>query len=290
MLETVNWSILGFSTVIDIAIVAFLLYSALILLRRTHSIVVFRGILALFVVYLIATYFNLLLTHALFQFFFSFFIIIFVVVFQREMRRFFEEFSISIKNIFIDERPSLDKRVADEISGAIEEMAQKRRGALIVMPGKQEIERHLEGGYYLNGEISKPLVLSIFDPSSPGHDGALIVTGDQISRFAAQLPLAMKPIKERGTRHRAALGLSERTDSLNIVVSEERGTVSVAHFGKMNELKNASDIGQEIEKFYRDVFGKHDDSYIVSIFKDNWKEKLLSIALAILLWFVLVHK
>ncbi|OHB24967.1 MAG: hypothetical protein A2542_01670 [Parcubacteria group bacterium RIFOXYD2_FULL_52_8] len=277
-------------SIIDITLVAFLVYTALILLRRTHSIFIFRGVVALFAIYLAATYFNLALTHALFQFFFSFFVIILVVVFQRELRRFFEEFSLSLQGLFVAERTSLDKKVATELVSAVTEMAKKKRGALLVIPGKQPVDRYLEGGYFLGGELSKALILSIFDPSSPGHDGALVIKGDRAERFAAQLPLAAMPVGEYGTRHRAGVGLSERTDAFVIIVSEERGVISVAEHGILRELKKASDLAPAVETYYREELHMDENPYWVHLIKDNYREKLLAVGLSLVLWYVLVAR
>src|SRR5262249_56151173 len=111
-------------------------------------------------------------------------------------------------------------------------------GALFVLPRPEPIEGHVGGAIPLGGRISEPLLLSIFDASSPGHDGAVILRGSQLERFAVHLPLSVNraALGAGGTRHAAALGLSERCDATCIVVSEERGTVSVARDGAIRLL------------------------------------------------------
>jgi diadenylate cyclase len=127
-------------------------------------------------------------------------------------------------------------------------LAATRVGALIVLPQREPIESHVEGGIALDGQLSEPLLLSIFDPTSPGHDGAVILRGSRLERFAVHLPLSVNraALGSGGTRHAAALGLSERCDATCVVVSEERGTVSVARDGVMRVLARPQDLAHEL--------------------------------------------
>jgi len=131
---------------------------------------------------------------------------------------------------------------------AVARLSANRVGALIVLPQREPIESHVEGGIPLDGRISEPLLLSIFDPSSPGHDGAVILRGSWIERFAVHLPLSANraALGPGGTRHAAALGISERCDAICIVVSEERGTVSVARDGAIRVLARPQDLAHEL--------------------------------------------
>jgi hypothetical protein len=131
---------------------------------------------------------------------------------------------------------------------AVARLAANRVGALIVLPQREPIESHVEGGIALDGRLSEPLLLSIFDASSPGHDGAVILRGSQIERFAVHLPLSVNraALGPGGTRHAAALGLAERCDATCVVVSEERGTVSVARDGLLRVLARPQDLAPEL--------------------------------------------
>ena len=124
-----------------------------------------------------------------------------------------------------------------------------------MLPHREPIDSHVEGGIPLDGRLSEPLLLSIFDPSSPGHDGAVILRGAQLERFAVHLPLSANraALGPGGTRHAAALGLSERCDATCIVVSEERGTVSIARDGAIRVLARPQDLAHELRALRGDA-------------------------------------
>jgi hypothetical protein len=130
------------------------------------------------------------------------------------------------------------QRTVQILSKAVFDMARIGRGALIVLPGRDVIEHYTEGGQVLEGHLSHPLLMSLFDANSPGHDGAIILAGDRVHRFAVHLPLSrnFEEIREGGTRHSAALGLSECTDAMAVLVSEERREVSVARDGRLRNV------------------------------------------------------
>lgn len=127
-------------------------------------------------------------------------------------------------------------------------LAEKKRGAIFVVPGKEPIERWLSGGLDLNATPTFPLIMSIFDPNSPGHDGALIIDGGKLTRFGVRLPLAKMGnlADDFGTRHYAALGLSEVTDALVVVVSEERGVITTFRDGKPQRVDDRSDLSTRL--------------------------------------------
>jgi hypothetical protein len=164
-----------------------------------------------------------------------------VVVFQEDIRRVFEQLGSFRRE---REEESLETSVIDHLVRTIERLAASRTGALFVIPGREPLDRHLEGGVLLNGRISEPLLLSLFDPSSPGHDGAIVLRNSRVERFAVHLPLSANhtALGPGGTRHAAALGLSERCDAVSIAVSEERGTVSVARNGALEVLASPADL------------------------------------------------
>src|SRR5699024_8867990 len=126
----------------------------------------------------------------------------------------------------------------DIIAEAASKMADEKTGALIVIRGNDQWDRHIHGGIKLEGEISLPFLLSIFNPESPGHDGAVLLEDHEITRFGVHLPLSTNLNRQltSGTRHAAALGMSEHCDALVVVVSEERGVISVAQAGHLFEV------------------------------------------------------
>lgn len=273
----------------DILIVSVLLYAVLILLKRTHSLFLFNGVGILIIIYLLARTFSFYLTNLLFNFFLSFFVIIFVVVFQREFRHFFEWLSVW-RRLPASRRETIPEVVAGQIVQAVKQLAQRKTGALIVFPGDEPLERWLDGGIALNGKVSIPILLSIFDPTSPGHDGAVVITGDRIKAFGVHLPLAdrLDDVKEFGTRHRAALGLSERTDALITAVSEERGSISIAEEGSFKTLKDVEQLRDRLQDFLREhlLLDSSEDSGIP--FSKNLREKAIALCMALVLWYVFV--
>jgi uncharacterized protein (TIGR00159 family) len=230
---------------VDVATVGILLFLAIRFVRRTRGRRALTGLTLLGGVYLLARGLDLELTASLFQGFFAVLVLVIVVVFQEDLRRLFEQLG-SLRRRGAVERRGVD--IADVIVRTVARLAAGRIGALIVLVQREPIESHVEGGIPLDGRLSEPLLLSIFDPSSPGHDGAVILRGSSVERFAVHLPLSVNraALGPGGTRHAAALGLSERCDATCIVVSEERGTVSVARDGALRVLARPQDLTLEL--------------------------------------------
>ena len=238
-------SIFFWLDLVDVATVGVLLFIAIRFVRRTRGRRALTGLSLLGGVYVLASALDLELTASLFQGFFAVLVLVLVVVFQEDLRRLFEQLG-SFRRGGMRERRGVD--VADVIVRAVARLAANRVGALIVLPQREPIESHVEGGIPLDGRISEPLLLSIFDSSSPGHDGAVILRGSLVERFAVHLPLSVNraALGPGGTRHAAALGLCERCDATCIVVSEERGTVSVARDGSIRVLARPQDLAHEL--------------------------------------------
>jgi hypothetical protein len=180
--------------------------------------------------------------------------------------------------------------MTDLLVRSVAHLASTRTGALLVIPGAEDIERHVQGGVSLSGDLSEPLLLSLFDASSPGHDGAVILRGSQVERFAVHLPLSSNraQLGQGGTRHAAALGLSERTDALCIVVSEERGKVSVASHGVLRTLQRPEELADELDRFLQEMSPEKPGEPLWHRIRGVWKEASASILLAALLWVVFV--
>lgn len=270
--------------VIDLLIIAFFVYVVIRLLKETHSISVVVGILILAVFYGIALIFDLAFTILVLRSFFSVFLIIIAIIFQRELRRFFSFFGfLGIAGRLAP--PS--NAVLGVISKTVEHLAKENSGVLMVFPGVESIERHLEGGHRLNGEISEPLLLSIFDKTSPGHDGAVIIKNDRIKKFGVHLPLAehVQKTSRFGLRHRAGLGLSERSDALVVIVSEERGTINIAQRGNLRQVFNAEELRRGLSDFYKEKFPKRRLSYFFNLILKNLILFAVSVFIALVLFF-----
>jgi len=279
----------GLTDIIDIAFVTMLLYMAIVWFKRTRATLVFVGIFILGAIYIFARQLDLQLTTYILQGFFAIFLIIIVVIFQEELRQVFER--IALWGLGRKDTHAVQSEAVDIIVGTLADLAKERIGALIVLPGSQPIDRHINGGIEMGGKLSEPLLKSIFDPNSAGHDGAIIVEKDKISRFAVQLPLSkdFKQLGKVGTRHSAALGLAELSDALCLVVSEERGRISIAEDGKLREIGNFQELGSLVQDFLKAKFPTQDPRKAsVQFLRSNWLEKAVSITLAIALWYVFI--
>jgi len=281
-------------TILDILIVAVLAYAVLLFLRRTHSTWVFRGVVALVIVAFLASALNLKLTHTLFSAFFSIFVVALVMVFHRELRIFFEDIGLGLSAFFTHRRAVFTEHPASVLAETVRELAERGVGALIVLPGRQPVERYLEGGYRIAADVSPELILSIFDTNTPGHDGAMVIEGNEIRRFAVQLPLAHKPPssgrRQLGTRHSAGLGLSERSDALVIIVSEERATISLAEKGSLRCIEGEEDLEQTLADFFTRQQNGENKTRFQTFFATNLPEKGLAILFALLSWYFLIYR
>lgn len=273
--------------ILDIAIVSVMIAVILIWFRQRASRFVLAGLGLIGTIYAFAIFLQLYLTTALLQGFFAIFLFLLVVIFQEDLRRLFER--LALWGMFRKSLSSDDlsnRKTTDVLVQAVENLARKRVGALIVISGDDVLERHLSGGVVLNGQLSQSLLESLFDPSSPGHDGAVVLRGDIVTRFGCRLPLSTHSgeYDHVGLRHTAALGLSERTDAMCIVVSEERGTITLAMGEALQEIPNASALGSVIDSFYA---ARQPDEKKISPFrwlKENQREKVIALSLACLLW------
>ena len=279
----------GIPDLIDILFVAVLLYTATAFLKQTRAAFIIRGIFILAAIYILARYLDLQLTAWIFQGFFAIFLIIIVVIFQEELRQIFER--IAVWSLAHKGGRSLRSNTADILVGTVADLAKDKIGALIVIQGKDPIARHVMGGIDLQGKISEPLLKSIFDPHSPGHDGALIIENDRITSFATHLPLSkdFQQLAHVGTRHSAALGLAELSDAFCIAVSEERGTISVARAGRLRPVKNIQELNLLLQGFLQEKYPPPERGRLsLSFLRENWPAKLVTLSLAIGLWYVLV--
>lgn len=238
----------------DMAIVSVCVYVVLRWIQTTAS----RGLAtasgAFAAVYMLAVEFQLHLTTMLFQFGLTIAAVVFVVVFQDDIRRAVE------RALLVSRWRSESKEAAvhPQIETLLETafgLAEARRGALIVLAGEEPLDTHLDAGTELLGHVSQPLLDSLFDPHSAGHDGAVIIENGFVTRFGVHLPLSQSRGKSAGlgTRHRSGLGLSERTDALVIIVSEERGQVSIASRGELRRNVTREELQQAVTAYQREL-------------------------------------
>jgi uncharacterized protein (TIGR00159 family) len=277
-----------FAELIDLAVVWAMVWAGLVWLRATPARLALAGLGILAAFYFAARLFGLVLTTWILQSFAAVAVLVAVVVFQQELRRLFEQIAaLGFRRRLLPAGPD----AVDTLVRSIANLAQQRRGALFVLPGRQAVDGHVVGGLPLHADITEPLLLSLFDPHSAGHDGAVIVSGDRLMRFAVHLPLSTDHVQlgQRGTRHAAALGLAERTDALCIAVSEERGTVSVANAGELRTLGTPQEVAREIRDFLDQLVpARRKRPERFRRLRRRWREGLVALPIAGLLWLLAI--
>jgi diadenylate cyclase len=283
---------IGFAGFFDIAFMSLLIYSVLLWFKKTRAGFVLSGIIIISIIYLLARQFNLVLIYSVLQGFFAVIIIALIVIFQEELRRLFEKIAVVGLNPTFNKRSKKGDypREVQILVKTLSDFANNKVGALIVLPGRDILDLHLEGGVELNGDLSEPLLKSIFDPHSIGHDGAVIIENGKITMFSVRLPLSrnFQQLRYHGTRHAAALGLAEITDALCLVVSEEQGTISVAHNGILKQV-GFEQFNLILNKFYEEIHPSSRASALNDFLVKNFKEKIIAVILTLALWFVLVY-
>jgi diadenylate cyclase len=223
----------GWTDLIEILIVAFLLYRVLLVIQRTRAMQIMLGVVLLAFTYGLARLLDLILVRTLLETAFQYGAIAALVVFQPELRAALARLG---QNRMVRAFQRLEgSKVADEIVDATERLARARHGAIIAIEQEVGLGEYAETGSRVDAPVSAEMLVTIFTPYGPLHDGAVLISGDKIRSAGAILPLTQSPVIDRslGTRHRAALGLSEETDAIVIVVSEETSQVAVAHRGTL---------------------------------------------------------
>lgn len=270
---------------VDILAVAAFVYGALVWFKQARSRFVLMGVAVLGGVYFAAQYLGLRLTLRMFEASLAVVVFCLVIIFQEEIRRFFERVATSGLFRWRQEPHRTTTEVNDTVVESLVKLAKKRVGALVVFKGREPLDRHLTGGQALNGKISFPLIDSIFDSSSAGHDGAVIIDGGAITSFGVHLPLSKRVgDKAFGTRHTAALGLSECSDAMVLVVSEERGEISIAHDSAIEVVNEPAELKARLVAFRENLAPPTPVSLWRRLLVQNPGAKLLSLTVAVIMW------
>ncbi len=242
LLPSIRWQDL-----VDIAIVSYIIYRAILLIRGTSAVQVLVGIVFISTIYFIARQFDLLALHYLLKTFLSSFFLIVIIVFQRDIRRALTQMGKTPFHKVID----VATRDIEEIIEAATHMAKRRIGALIVIERDTGLGDFIESGHPLDAVLSKELLISIFLPASPMHDGGVIISRGRVQTAGCVLPLSKNPFisKRYGTRHRAALGLSEETDAVILVVSEETQEISLVRQGAITTVHDEKALLRKLQDY-----------------------------------------
>jgi diadenylate cyclase len=237
---------LRFQDFIDISFVWLIVYRVLILIKRSGTVQMLSGLGILSITYISSIWFELYTLNWILEKFFSNLFVIIVVLFQGEIRRALAH--IGSHPLFSGVSVAMETHLVEEIAKGIISVAQKGYGALIVIEKDILVDYHIELGTEMNSRISSELIESIFHTQTPMHDGAILIRSGKIAYAGCFLPLSQNPVidKNLGTRHRAAIGLTEETDAVVFVVSEETKSVSIVTEGRMSPNAELSDIRREL--------------------------------------------
>lgn len=278
----------GIRDLLDVTLLSAVLFVLLGWLREQLSRNMIVAISAFLAIYVATRLFRLYMIELAFRALFFVILLAIVVVFQSDIRRLVERIGLWISRGTI--RVSEDGQTVDTLVEAAQGMAESRTGALIAIRGREEWERLIDGGVQHGGRVSLPLLYSLFNPTSPAHDGAVLMEGGKITRFGAHLPLSknLNEVGEHGTRHTAALGLAEACDAFVIVVSEEQGTISMAHNGRLEKTDSASDLKRKLEEFWRAHYEVPNHATASWWSRKRLQTASLAVFLSILSWFLFI--
>ncbi len=246
MLESLNF--LRWQDILDILVVAFIIYQLIAIIRGTRSVQMVLGLFVLTAVYFMASILDLVALQWLLKTFLSSLLLIVIIVFQQDIRRALTQVG---KSPFQKSTDMAEKDL-DEIIRAVFYLAKRRIGALIVIERETGLRDFVESGFKLNANLSKELLISIFMPVSPLHDGGVIIYKGQIQTAGCIMPLSQNPYisKRFGTRHRAAIGLSEETDAVIIVVSEETQEISLVQHGALTAMHDEMTLTNSLRSIF----------------------------------------
>lgn len=263
---------IGIADIIDIAVIAYVIYQGIVFLRESRAGQLVKGLVILFVVFVFAKWWNLVTIQWALSKAIDFIIIAAAVIFQPELRRILERVGrtkLTATQLF-DEQESVQAESIDKICKAAGFMQEKKIGALIVFERETQLGEIINTGTIVDAAASVSVVNNIFFPKSPLHDGAVIVRNGRIYAAGCILPLSSLDLSSSsmGTRHRAAIGMSENSDAVVLVVSEETGTISIAEGGKITRNYNAVTAAAELRRLLVDTNNQQKASPVVKVLKN----------------------
>ena len=275
--------------VVDILFITIVVYHMYIWFRSTKAFKALIGLLALGIIFTIAQTWGLFLTTWMFQILWQVLIILLIILFQPEIRQFLERFNPLQK--LIRRKSSNPAAWVETLTEACFKLAKNRIGALIIIERNDWVDELVTGGISIEGQPTPEIITSVFQKESPLHDGAMIIRKGAIVATACYLPLSSAEglPNEYGTRHRAALGLAERCDAWVIVVSEERGKLSLVRKGLIGSIEDPSDLIDSLAEVMEPTEGRDQRTRdkIYSFFVHQWRLKLIILGLVTVGWLFL---
>lgn len=242
--------------IIDILVMTSIIYKTIMLLKETRAAQLLKGLLVILIFSRISLALNLYTVNWLISNIFTAGLVLIIIVFQPELRRAFEKLGRSNKWLtsFAKIKTQQTELKTDEIVNAVASLSRQKIGALIVIANEVGLADIIESGTRLNSDISSELLINIFYPNSPLHDGAVVIKDEKILSAACFLPLTQNNSlsKELGTRHRAALGMSEKSDAFIIVVSEETGVISAVKNSSISRHIDSETLRNTLNKMFVD--------------------------------------
>ncbi|MEK7306629.1 MAG: diadenylate cyclase CdaA, partial [Nitrospirota bacterium] len=240
---------LRWQDILDILLVAFIFYRLILIIKGTRTFQMLAGLAMLLLVLIVSKWIELYTIDWIFTKLWSQIVIVLIILFQPEIRRALAQIG---KNPFSNITPMEEFKTLEEIVKASVSLANKKIGGIIVLEREIDLREIVEMGIQLDAKVSKEILNIIFLPQSPIHDGAVIIKGNRIVAAGCFLPLSLSPdiSKIFGTRHRAAMGITEETDAVAIALSEEMGTISVIIGGKMTREVDAATLRRILTKIF----------------------------------------
>ncbi|MEE1056996.1 MAG: diadenylate cyclase CdaA [Acutalibacteraceae bacterium] len=270
--------------VIDIVCVTFIIYALIKFIRDTKAVQLLKGAILLILIYLVATFFNLTMLSALLRMFVEFGVLIIIIIFQPEIRSFLEKlgrskFSKSFGFSSVDEDNKIieaKRKCVSDVVAIAKNFSKKKVGALIVFEQETKLGDIINTGTIVDAAPSVSLLGNMFFNKAPLHDGAVIVRNGRVYAAGCILPLTKKNSEvdvNLGTRHRAAIGMSEESDAVVVVVSEETGGISIAHQGRLTKMEDSDELKNRLERLVVPETTKNDFVDYIPIFSSIRKEK-----------------
>ncbi|MBC7532163.1 MAG: TIGR00159 family protein [Oligoflexus sp.] len=266
---------IGYWALVDIGIIAIIIYQLLLLIRGTRAMQMVLGILmTVGFAFFISQIYPLTTLKWLMDKFYSSIIIIIVILFQEDIRRMLSR--MGKKTVFPTQEQVSSKQMLDEIARACAALSSKKIGALIILERNILLTRYVDVGVLIDAKVSKELLLAIFHPTAPIHDGAIVIQQGRIAAAGCFLPLTRDEDVDPnfGTRHRAAIGISEETDAISVVVSEETSSISIAVDGIVVRKNDAKDLRKSLTQLLATENNDLGDTIIGNVKKTSWVDRI----------------